>query len=91
MNTVKGMTYPSIANSGTTPPFQNMITLGLVSMPIFSFWLNSDSDDENEYLTHYIMNYYDKVNCASIASVPTVSFGIGGTTFTLTGSHYTLT
>ena len=42
-----GMAYPSIANSGATPPFKNMTTLGLVSQPIFSFWLNSDATSTN--------------------------------------------
>ena len=42
-----GMAYPSIVISGATSPFQNMIALGLVSQPVFSFWLNSDATSTN--------------------------------------------
>ena len=36
-----GLGYPSLSNSGATPPFQNMINQGLVSPGVFSFWLSS--------------------------------------------------
>jgi cathepsin D len=36
-----GLAYPMISISTATPPFQNMIKQGLVSSPVFSFWLNS--------------------------------------------------
>jgi len=36
-----GLAYPACSASGATPPFQNMISQGLVSSPVFSFWLNS--------------------------------------------------
>ena len=38
---ILGMGYPSIATSGATPPFQNMINQGLVSPSVFSFWLST--------------------------------------------------
>ena len=37
---VQGLGFPEIAVTGATPPFNNMITQGLVKDPVFSFWLN---------------------------------------------------
>ena len=36
-----GMGYPALAQSGATPPFQNLISQGQVSPGLFAFWLNS--------------------------------------------------
>ncbi|KAK9508302.1 hypothetical protein O3M35_007996 [Rhynocoris fuscipes] len=41
-----GLAFPEIAKDGATPPMNNMINLGLVEKPIFSFYLNRDYDAE---------------------------------------------
>ena len=37
---ILGMAFPSIAVDGTVPVFQNMVKQGLVSGPVFGFWLD---------------------------------------------------
>ena len=37
---ILGMAFPACSTSGATPPFQNMIQQGLVSQPVFAFYLN---------------------------------------------------
>ena len=37
---ILGMAFPSIAVDNTTPVFQNMVSQGLVSSPVFGFYLD---------------------------------------------------
>lgn len=39
---ILGMAFPSIAVDNTTPVFQNMVSQGLVSSPVFGFYLDRD-------------------------------------------------
>ena len=41
--TLQGLAFPEIAVGGARPPFQNALDQGLVSEPVFSFWLNRNS------------------------------------------------
>ena len=36
------MGYPTIAVTGATPVFNNMMEQGLVDEPVFAFWLSRD-------------------------------------------------
>ncbi len=40
---MQGLAFPEIAVGGARPPFQNALDQGLVSEPVFSFWLNRNS------------------------------------------------
>nr|AAB35842.1 pepsinogen A [turtles, Peptide, 361 aa] [Testudines] len=42
MDGILGLAYPSIASSGATPVFDNMMSEGLVSQDLFSVYLSSD-------------------------------------------------
>jgi len=37
---ILGMAFPSIAVDNTTPVFQNMVSQGLVTSPVFGFYLD---------------------------------------------------
>ena len=38
------MGFPTIAVTGATPVFNNMIDQGLVDEPVFAFWLSRDAE-----------------------------------------------
>ncbi|EFJ46990.1 hypothetical protein VOLCADRAFT_81669 [Volvox carteri f. nagariensis] len=40
---ILGMGFPAISVSGVVPPFTRLVDSGLLSEPVFSFWLNRDS------------------------------------------------
>jgi hypothetical protein len=42
---ILGLAYPSIAEDGVTPVFDNMISQQLVSQPLFSVFLDSVEGD----------------------------------------------
>lgn len=43
---ILGMGYPTIAVTGATPVFNNMMEQGLVDEPVFAFWLSRDPTSE---------------------------------------------
>lgn len=43
---ILGMGFPEISVDQVTPPFVNMVDQGVVSKPIFSFWLNRKEGDK---------------------------------------------
>ncbi|KAK9803189.1 hypothetical protein WJX72_012429 [[Myrmecia] bisecta] len=43
---ILGLGFPNIAVGGATPPFTKMIEQGLVKEPVFSFWLNRDTEGD---------------------------------------------
>ena len=36
----QGLGFPRIAIGGAVPPFNNLVSQGVVKEPVFSFWLN---------------------------------------------------
>lgn len=43
---ILGLGFPEIAVGKVQPPFQRALEQGLLSEPVFSFWLNRDTSDE---------------------------------------------
>ena len=43
---ILGMAFPEIAVNKVLPPFQNAVAQGLLPEPVFSFWLNRKTEDE---------------------------------------------
>ena len=55
------MAYPSFAEHGTTPVFDNMMSQHLLQDNLFAFFLTSKMDEEMEGLDSEItFGYYDK-------------------------------
>ena len=43
---IMGLGFPEISVGKVDPPFQNMLKQGLIEEPVFSFWLNRNTEDD---------------------------------------------
>ncbi|XP_057583488.1 pregnancy-associated glycoprotein 2-like [Hippopotamus amphibius kiboko] len=44
---ILGLAYPSLALEGTTPVFDNLKTQGVISQPVFAFYLSNQKDNDS--------------------------------------------
>jgi len=68
---ILGLAFPSIAVTGATPVWDNIVSQGLVTSNVFSFWLNNTSDPNTPTGGAFIMGGTDpKYYTGGITYVP---------------------
>ncbi|GCB67925.1 hypothetical protein scyTo_0015175 [Scyliorhinus torazame] len=101
---ILGLAYPSIAAADATPVFDNMMTQGLLDLPLFSVYLSRNPNDEvgseiifggfdTSHFTgelHWIPVTAQSYWQIQLDSMPDVTFTIGGVEYVLPPQAYTL-